>query len=132
MQTQLTYVLVSCTTAPGSHPLNSTGYALNSTHIFLDWSPPLEANGIIREYRINVTEGETNTLQRLTTDNGTTEIVVGPLHPFYTYHCTILAFTVEGGPNTTVISIRTQQDGMNMIYLLALITEPRVNFHGFH
>ena len=99
--------------APGSHPLNSTGYALNSTHIFLDWSRPNEQdlNGVLREYRVNVTEGETNTLQQLTTDSSTTEIIVGPLHPFYIYHCTILAFTVEGGPNTTVISIRTDEAG---------------------
>ena len=98
--------------APGSHPLNSTGSSLNSTHIFLDWSPPLEVNGIIREYRINCTEGETGILRQLTTDPATTEITVGSLHPFYIYHCTILAFTVEGGPNTTIISIRTEQDGM--------------------
>ena len=105
--------MILCSPAPSSHPLNSTGYALNSTHIFLDWSPPSlqDVNGIIREYRINVTEGETNALQQLTTDPLTTEILVGPLHPFYTYHCTILAFTVEGGPNTTVISIRTHEAG---------------------
>ena len=68
--------------APGSHPLNSTGYALNSTHIFLDWSPPSlqDVNGIIREYRVNCTEGETNILRQHTTSNSTTEITVGPLH----------------------------------------------------
>ena len=106
--------------APGSHPLNSTGYAINSTHILLDWSPPSEEdlNGILREYRINVTEGETDTLFQLTTDPSMTELVVGPLHPFYIYHCTIQAFTVEGGPNTTVISIRTEEDGMCYLDLI--------------
>ena len=59
-----------------------------------------------------MTEGETDTLFQLTTDPSMTELVVGPLHPFYIYHCTIQAFTVEGGPNTTVISIRTEEDGM--------------------
>ena len=103
--------------APASHPLNSTGYALNSTHIFLDWRPPLQedVNGIIREYRINITEGETDTLCRLTTDNVTTEIIIGSLHPFYIYHCTILAYTVGKGPSTPVISIRTEEDGTLMV-----------------
>jgi hypothetical protein len=98
-------------TAPGSHPLNFTGSAVNSTHLFLDWIPPSVTNGIIREYRVNCTERETNMLRQLTTDNATTEITVGPLHPFYTYQCTVLAFTVDGGPNTTVFSIRTEEDG---------------------
>ena len=103
--------------APGHHPLNSTGYALNSTHIFLDWNPPSQEdlNGVIREYRITVTEVETNTLRQLTTDSSTTELIVGPLHPFYIYHATILAFTVGEGPNTTAISIRTEQDGKQYI-----------------
>lgn len=101
------------TTAPG--PLNSTGYVLNSTHIFLDWSRPAVINGILTEYRITVTEGETNTVSRLTTDPSTTEITIGPLHPFYIYHSTILAYTVEGGPNTSVISIRTAEAGIYTI-----------------
>ncbi len=106
--------MILCTPAPGSHPLNSTGYTLNSTHIFLDWSSPAleDVNGIIREYRINVTEVETGVLTQHTTDPSMTEIVVGPLHPFYVYHCTILAYTVEGGPSTTVISLRTAEDGI--------------------
>ena len=104
-------------TAPGSHPLNSTGSALNSTHISLDWSSPAleDVNGIIREYRINVTEDETSIVTQLTTDPTMTEIVIGPLHPFYVYHCTILAYTIEGGPSTAVISVRTAEDGMFFI-----------------
>ena len=99
--------------APGSQPLNFSGFALNFTHIFLNWSPPdpSSVNGVIREYRINVTEGETGTLLQFTTAPNITEATIGPLHPFYTYHCTILAYTVEGGPNSSVLSVRTNETG---------------------
>ncbi len=101
--------------APGSSPLNSSGVAINSTHIFLDWSPPElgSVNGIIREYRINVTEGETMAFLQFTTSPYLTEATIGPLHPFYIYHCTIFAYTIEGGPNTSVISVRTNEAGNN-------------------
>ena len=99
--------------APESHPLNSTGYAINSTHIALNWSSPHESdlNGILREFRINVTEAVTSTLTQYSTSPDTTEIIIGPLHPFYIYHCTVVAHTVEGGPSTAVISVRTHEDG---------------------
>ena len=71
-----------------------------------------DLNGILREYRINVTEAITLTLMQFTTSSDTTEIIIGPLHPFYIYHCTILAYTIEGGPTTNIISVRTHEDGM--------------------
>ena len=110
--------ILSCISAPRSHPLNSSGYAINSTHIALNWSAPHEEdlNGILREYRINYTEGLSGIVQQLTTVPGTTELVIGPLHPFYIYHCTILAYTIEGGPSTDVISIRTHEDGRIALY----------------
>lgn len=93
--------------------MNSSGYAINSTHIALNWSAPHEEdlNGVLREYRINVSEGLTGNMRWFTTVPDTTEIIVGPLHPFYIYHSTITAYTVEGGPSTSVISIRTGEDG---------------------
>lgn len=100
-------------TAPTRQPSNSTGFALNSTHIYLMWDspPPEHINGIIREYQINITELETGDLLQYTTGPDTRELVVGPLHPYYTYHSTIVTFTIEVGPNTTVITVRTEEDG---------------------
>ena len=40
-----------------------------------------------------------------------TEAIIGPLHPYYTYNCTILAVTVGEGPPSTVITVRTEEDG---------------------
>ena len=103
--------------APASHPSNSTGYALNSTHIYLTWDPPPpeDVNGVIREYRINITEIETGDLRQFTTPPNVRELVVGPLHPYYSYRSTIVAFTIEVGPYSTAITVRTEEDGERIV-----------------
>lgn len=102
--------------APSSHPSNSTGYALNSTHIYLSWDPPPldEINGLIREYRINVTEAETGTLVQYSVQPGEREFIVGSLQPFHTYHCIIVAYTVDVSPTTATITVRTDEDGKQL------------------
>ena len=97
-------------TGPGSHPLNITGSAVSSTHIRLEWNPPhiSEHRGIIREYRINVTELETGMEFQFTTE--VNEILIGSLHPFYIYSCSISAATVDEGPYSDEIVIRTHED----------------------
>ncbi len=68
-----------------------------------------EQNGIITEYRINVTELETgNVLVRFST---TTSVTVTALHPYYTYVCIVSAHTVATGPYTDTFAIRTPEDG---------------------
>ena len=96
-------------TVPGSHPSNTTGTTLNSTHIYLIWEPPEDPNGDIREYRVNVTEEETGRMFQLITN--TTSITIGSLHPYYTYNCTVVAVTIGPGPFSTVITVRTAEDG---------------------
>ena len=95
---------------PGSHPLNITGSAVNSTHIRLEWDPPRISDqmGIIREYRMNVTELETGVEFRFTTE--VNEIIIGSFHPYYTYSCIITAFTVDEGPYSDATVIRTHED----------------------
>lgn len=102
--------------APSSHPSNSTGYALNSTHIYLTWDPPPpeEINGVIREYRINITEEETGTFFQYVVNPDNQILIAGPLHPFYTYHSVIVAFTVAVSPTSTTITVRTEEDSKYM------------------
>ena len=71
-------------------------------------------NGVIREYRINVTEVETGDLRQFTTPAGVRELVVGPLHPYYSYRSTIVAFTIEVGPYSTAITVRTEEAGKTL------------------
>ena len=96
---------------PTSAPQDPSGYAISSSSISLSWSPPpvLETHGIIREYRINITEQETGT--RMTYTSYSTSIDVSLLHPYYTYHWIVTAFTIGDGPYTTFNSVRTLQDG---------------------
>ena len=62
-------------------------------------------NGLIRHYNISVLgTGE----MRKTTTMQTRWVVTG-LHPDYTYVCSVLAITVDGGPSVD-ISIRLPED----------------------
>ena len=97
--------------APSSHPMNVSGTALNSTHIGLVWDPPpeMDRRGIIREYRVNITELDTGLMFQ--TASTTTETTIGPLHPYYTYVSIITAFTVDEGPYSNAVVVRTEEDG---------------------
>ena len=99
--------------APGSHPSNFTGMSVNSTSIYLTWDPPppSQVNGIIREYRINVTEAATGQVFQYTTLPNVLEVTVGGLHPYYIYHCSVVAYTILPGPYTAVFTIQTEEDG---------------------
>ena len=86
--------------------------ALNSTHVYLTWEPPPpdEVNGVIREYRLNVTENATGILLQYTTDATNRQITVGPLHPYYIYHCSVSAIS-QGPPYISEFDIQTEEDG---------------------
>lgn len=64
--------------------------------------------GIIRDYIIRLTEAETVTVMTYRTTQ--TSITI-PVHPDYTYSCSISAFTVAAGPFSRVVTIKTPQDG---------------------
>ena len=85
---------------------------MSSTIITLFWDPPPadEQNGIITQYRINITEVQTG--RSFTLFSATTSVNVTSLHPYYTYNCAIAAVTSIGaGPYTSVITVVTLQDG---------------------
>ena len=97
-----------CWQVPGSHPQNPTAVSPTSTSILITWDAPDDPNGEIDGYRIYVTEVETG--QMIMEISSVTQITINGLHPFYTYNCLIVAFTVGDGPNATV-SVVTQEDG---------------------
>ena len=102
--------------APSAPPEDINATAISSTSIQLAWAPPPldETNGIIREYRINITELETGDNQRLTTS--TTSLVVQNLHPYYTYEVLVRAHTVDTGPFSSPVSVVTPQDSEFCVY----------------
>ena len=86
--------------------------ALSSSSLMLTWLPPPPGshNGIIREYRINITEIQTGNTFLLSSTSLT--IAVTSLHPYYTYECTVSAYTVATGPFTEPTIITTPEDGI--------------------
>ena len=108
---QHTYFKFLPNAAPSHHPLNISKQVLGPTSIRLRWNPPPEEhhNGVVRSYRVNVTEVETGRKLRYSTES--TEIVIRNLHPFYLYNCTVTAVTVDEGPYSAIIGARTEEAG---------------------
>lgn len=107
-------VLFFLYSAPSSSPQNISIIALGPTSLFISWSPPSldTQNGIITEYRVNITELETGNVISLISFN--TLISVQFLHPYYTYVCIVSAVTIAEGPPSDVVTITTPEDGMSM------------------
>ena len=98
-------------TVPTAAPQRVSGSVITSTSISLSWSPPPlpDQNGQI-QYSISVYEVATGTLTQYTTTNS--PITIRSLHPYYTYRCSVAAYTTVGkGPqNQPPLSITTLQD----------------------
>ena len=101
--------------APSQPPHNLQRVPLNSTTLRLSWQPPLSQyqNGIIREYRINITENETRRNFQLTSTH--TFIIIPHLHPYYRYNCSVAAYTVSLGPFSSVITVNMPENGNKFI-----------------
>lgn len=96
---------------PDMSPANLTGRAQDSTTISLSWNQPGgHHNGIIREYRLNITELETGQVF-LHNASAATSLVIGNLHPDYTYQWSVAAYTVGEGPYSYSHALTTFEDG---------------------
>ena len=98
--------------APSSAPMDLVVMPQNSTSISLSWSPPLSIhqNGIIREYRISIREEESGDVLSFTSSLASRTVT--SLHPHYTYHCRVSAYTVGDGPLTNESAAMTFEAGM--------------------
>ncbi len=95
---------------PDMSPANLTGMAQDSATILLGWGDPAGShNGIIREYRVDITEVETGRVFRNV--SAITSLVISNLHPDYTYEWTVAAFTVREGPYSYSHGVTTLEDG---------------------
>lgn len=87
---------------------------VSSTNFTVEWAPPPDHthNGIIREYRLNITELETRrNVNYLIQETSQLYFVVSHLHPFYTYTFTLQAVTVITGPPTEDFRVITLEAG---------------------
>ena len=83
--------------------------SVNSTSISISWSSPNTANGIIRHYRVSITNAATGMEEAI--NSVTTHIQIAMLTPFNTYSIKVAAFTVGIGPYSEPINVTTLQDG---------------------
>lgn len=106
---QPTYALVN--TVPSAPPQNLSGRVVSSTVIMLTWSPPLplEVNGAIQHYTVNVVERHTSIHWTFYVVDQT--LHVGGLHPHYHYSCNVSATTVGSGPFSATLSLQTLPEG---------------------
>ena len=96
---------------PIAPPQEVTADEVTSFYLTLTWNPPPfeETNGMIRYYRVRVSEIETGTSMFVTSNE--TEITISDLHPYYTYECNVAAFTIDLGPYSNAITIQLLEEG---------------------
>ena len=103
--------------APNVSPIVTVGYSIDSSTVAMQWTPPPpeDHNGIIREYRVLVTN--VNTGVNETRVFSSTTGIIGMLTPSYVYKFSVTAFTVAEGPYSTSITITLPEDGEKFIAL---------------
>ena len=96
---------------PSGPPVGVSHLEVTSTSVTLSWNPPetSQQNGVIRSYIVIVREEETG--RNFSVNSTNTELRIGNLHPFYTYHFAVAAVTVSQGPFTYEYVLRTLEDG---------------------
>ena len=97
-------------------PQSPSATIRDSRAVVCSWNPPpLEhQNGLIIEYRINVTEVITGRV--FVQMSTSTSLTIGSLHPDYVYQWAVTAVTIGVGPYTTIMSIRLPENGKRYIY----------------
>ena len=73
-------------------------------------------NGIIRSYRVQYNEIDTNDDNFDTTDNMTTLLIIGMLEKFTTYEVQVFATTVEQGNGSEIVTVTTDEDSELHVY----------------
>ena len=109
--------VLSMYAAPSSPPTEVNVLDVTSSNFTVQWAPPPAHthNGIIRAYRINVTE--LNTARNFVRQTSRTSLVLSHLHPYYVYHLTVLAITVSDGPPTKGVTVTTLETSEYLLFI---------------
>ena len=105
------YPLQIFCSVPTLAPVAPFSMARDSRTLICTWSAPPEEhqNGIITEYRVQITEVLTGMMLVKSSNSTTTE--VSGLHPDYEYEWRVAAVTVGVGPYTNNTTTRLPEDG---------------------
>ena len=97
--------------APVGAPVLLAIESTTSTSISLTWDPPPDdqLNGVLRQFVILVEEIDTG--RNFTMTSTEPQMVVGNLHPFYTYIISVCAVTIDIGPCAYYDPVQLPQDG---------------------
>ena len=97
--------------APSSAPVAVTAVMVNSSGFTLTWSdpPPVDHNGVIRQYAVHIIENSTGLEYPLTSVEIQKSVYF--LHPFYNYIIAVSAVTNQPGPFSAAIRVITSQGG---------------------
>ena len=97
---------------PTGSPLNVTTTSVNATALLVTWVAPSAdlQNGIIIQYRINLTESETGVITYFTVLN-ILQTTLTDLHPYYNYQVTVAAITIGLGPYSTEATVQLPEAG---------------------
>lgn len=69
--------------------------------------PPIDVNGILRYYVVEITERETGSIFDVIAIDQ--DLHFGSLHPYYNYDCRVAAYTTGSGPYTDAIAVQTAE-----------------------
>ncbi len=107
-------IIIIIVAVPEDPPTNIQVSIVNSTSVFLSWSPPLTPNGLVVIYTLLVEE-------YLVGENVTTIVVMGTsltvvdLIPYTFYNFSVSASTRIGEGPHDVVSTRTPQDSKLLV-----------------
>lgn len=110
---------LSLFTVPGSPPQNLVSTGVNASSISLEWSPPLEPNGIIKLYEIIYT----NSTVILSQNTSSTSCTLIDLNPFTLYRISVRAYTMlgHGNQSTPVLPVKTSETGKCKYFCILLV-----------
>ena len=92
-----------------TQPLNVTAEAINSTTVRASWQEPTFPNGIIRQYVVNISDGD---IEASSTVMGSIfSVDVSGLQPYTLYSVVVYAVTMETGEPSDIVTVRTSETG---------------------
>ncbi|ORU95055.1 MAG: hypothetical protein A6F71_10400 [Cycloclasticus sp. symbiont of Poecilosclerida sp. M] len=112
-------IFLSHALAPNVAPPSFMASEITSREFRLSWAAPapIDANGILRHYVLDVSEQESEQPLLLLLKEvqieavlNETDFLVEDLTPYTVYNCSVVAITIERGP-TAVIQVRTEEEG---------------------
>ena len=99
-------------TAPSAPPSNIRVIVISSESISIAWAPPPaeHRNGMIRRYRVIISDSDHTTSDTALSVTSGREFTISQLTPNHLYTVKVAAYTVALGPYSAPQSARTTED----------------------